>query len=217
MKRAVITAAAVITLGLIGLEFGTSAAKDLSVEERFGPAAELVAPASGTYEFDINHSAIGFKVLHMGLVYVPGYFNDFSGSVNYDEDDVTKSSVEFTAKTESVDTRVEARNKHLRTADFFDVEKHPTMTFKSTKVIAAQDVLMVTGDFTLRGTTKSITIPVKVAGFKVGRDGTVTMGAIAATSIMRSEYGVNYGLNGAVSDKVDIELNIEAKMKKEEK
>jgi len=217
MKKGLMIAAVAVFVGIIGLGLHSSKAKELSINERFGSNVNLVAPASGAYEFDKNHSSIGFKVMHMGLINVPGYFNDFSGTINYNADDVTKSSVEFSAKTESIDTRVAPRNKHLRSADFFDVENHPTMTFKSTKVIAGEDMLKVTGDFTLRGVTKSITIPVKIAGFKEGRRGGVTMGAVADTSIIRSDYGVNYGLKGAVADKVDIELNIEAGMKKEAK
>ena len=86
----------------IGFEGVT--ARNLSIAEKFANTG--VAPESGTYNFDKNHSAIGFKVKHMGLVYVPGYFTDFTGSVNYNADDVTKSSVTFSAKTASVNTRV---------------------------------------------------------------------------------------------------------------
>ncbi|MEZ5344924.1 MAG: YceI family protein [Pyrinomonadaceae bacterium] len=145
---------------------------------------------------------------------MPGYFTDFSGTINYNADDETKSSVEFTAKTTSVDTRVEGRNKHLRSADFFDVENHPEMTFKSTKVAKSGDKLMVTGDFTLRGVTKSITIPVKVAGFAEGRGGKV-MGAMSETTIDRTAYGVNYNPEGNVISKdVKVILNVEARQAK---
>ena len=98
----------------------------------------------------------------------------------------------------------------MRSADFFDAEKHPEITFKSTKVEKNGDKLMVTGDFSLRGKTKSITIPITVAGFAKGRRGTV-MGAMAETMIDRTEYGVNYGADsGAISKEVKVSLNIEA-------
>ncbi len=216
MKRALIVTLVAFAAGVFSIGMSSSNAKELSIAERFGPNENLVEAVSGTYEFDVNHSAIGFKVLHMGLVYVPGYFKEFSGSINYNAEDVTKSGVEFTAKTESVDTRVQARDNHLKTADFFDVQKYPEMTFKSTKVSGTGDSLMVTGDLTLRGVTKSITIPVKIAGFKDGRGGKV-MGATSQTAIKRSDYGVSYGLGGAVADEVNIELNIEAGIKKEAK
>ncbi|MEZ5347491.1 MAG: YceI family protein [Pyrinomonadaceae bacterium] len=195
---------------LIG--FNGVSAKNLSIAEKFANTG--VAAESGTYNFDVNHSAIGFEVKHMRLIYVPGYFTDFSGTINYNADDETKSSVEFTAKTTSVDTRVEGRNKHLRSADFFDVENHPEMTFKSTKVAKSGDKLMVTGDFTLRGVTKSITIPVKVAGFAEGRGGKV-MGAMSETTIDRTAYGVNYNPEGNVISKdVKVILNVEARQAK---
>jgi len=217
MRRLFVVITFALAVGLAGLGITSSTARELTIAEKFGPNANLVAASSGAYKFDKNHSSIGFKVLHMGLVYVPGYFNDFEGTVNYDADDVTKSSVEFSAKTASVDTRVEGRNKHLRSADFFDVEKHPTMTFKSTRVVAQDGTLIVTGDFTLRGVTKSIMLPVKIAGFKEGRRGRTTMGAMANTKIKRSEFGVNYGIGRSVADEVLIELNIEAGMRKEVK
>lgn len=221
MKNILTISVFALIFGVLAFGIDTTNASEPSISERFGPNKSLVAPMSGTYQFDPAHSAIGFKVVHMGLVNVPGYFKEFTGSVNYNAEDVKKSSVEFSAKTASVDTRVEARNNHLKTADFFDVENHPDMKFKSTKVVVKdkkKNILAVTGDFTLRGVTKSITIPVRVAGFKEGRGGSTTMGVMAETSIKRSEYGVNYGIStGAVSDEVAIELNIEAGMKKEEK
>ncbi|MCB1025388.1 MAG: YceI family protein [Acidobacteria bacterium] len=196
--------------GLVG--FNSVSAKNPTIAEKF--ANTNVAAESGVYNFDMNHSAIGFQVKHMGLIYVPGYFTDFSGAINYNADDDSKSSVEFTAKTASVDTRVERRNKHLRTADFFDVETYPEMTFKSTKVAKSGDMLMVTGDFTLRGVTKSITIPVKVAGFADSPGGKV-MGAMSETTIDRTDYGVNYDWEGRVVSKdVKVILNIEAKQAK---
>lgn len=216
MKKAVFVSIFAIAFGIFVFGLDSSNAHGVSILEKFAGPENAAAPKTGIYEFDMAHSSIGFKVLHMGLVSVPGYFKEFSGAVDYNADDVTKSSVEFSAKTESVDTRVEARNNHLKTADFFDVQKYPELTFKSTKVTGSGDKLMVTGDFTLRGVTKSITIPVTVAGFKEGRGG-VVMGAVSETSIKRSDYGVNFGLGGAVSDEVNIELNIEAGLKPAEK
>ncbi len=203
-------------LALIGavylVGFNGVTARELSIAEKFANTG--VRAESGTYNFDKNHSAIGFEVKHMGLIHVPGYFTDFTGSVNYNADDVSKSSVEFSAKTTSVDTRVAGRDKHLRSADFFDVENHPELTFKSTKVEKSGESLMVTGDFTLRGTKKSITIPIKVAGFAKGRRGMV-MGATAETSFDRTKFGVNYGADGGmISKDVKVILNIEARQAK---
>ncbi len=210
MKKVILT----IVFALIGgaFLFGTDSldAKKISIEEKFGNST--VVAESGAYKFDVAHSAIGFKVKHMGLVDVPGYFTEFSGTVNYNADDVTKSSVEFSAKTASVDTRVARRDNHLRSADFFDAEKFPEITFKSKKVEKSGDTLNVTGDFTLRGVTKTMTIPVKVAGFASGRGGSKVMGATAETMFDRTAFGVDYGAkSGAIGKDVKVILNIEAK------
>lgn len=182
--------------------------------ERFDPTIQV--GDSGVYNFDKAHSFIGFKVTHHGLIDVPGYFRDFTGAVNFDSKDITKSTVEFTAKTTSVDTGVVPRDNHLRTADFFEVEKYPEITFKSTKVEKKGDTLMLTGDFTLKGVTKSISFPFKISGWLPAdqRSGG-KMGIVAETTINRRDYGVNYGNNlpsgiAALSDNVKIDLQIEA-------
>lgn len=173
---------------------------------------------SGTYNFDKAHSAIGFSVVHMGLAKVPGYFTDFSGTVNYDAKDMKKSTVEFTAQMASIDTRIDGRDKHLRSADFFDVEKYPTMSFKSTKIEKKGKVWMVTGDLTLKDVKKSITFPFEVVGFlNDERSGGMKMGASAETSINRRDFNVNYGGNlpngtAMVSDDVKINISLEANM-----
>lgn len=172
------------------------------------------ADQSGAYNFDKAHSFIGFRIKHYGLIEVPGYFRDFTGAVNYDAKDVTKSTVEFSAKMTSVDTGVEPRDKHLRTADFFDVEKYPDMTFKSTKVAKNGNQLAVTGDFTMKGVTKSITIPFNIAGVIPSRSG-LKMGLTAETAINRRDYGVNYGETKpgetpTLADEVKVVLQIEA-------
>ncbi len=193
-------------------------AENTSVVERFNVPNKKDEGMTGAYSFDKAHSAIGFRVRHMGLADVPGYFKDFKGTINYDAKDITKSSVEFTAMMTSVDTRNEGRDKHLRTADFFDVEKFPEMTFKSTKVEKKGKNLMITGDLTMRGVTKSITFPFTVAGFLPDqRSGGMKMGAYAETTINRRDFGVNYGTNlpngtQMLSDNVVVVLNIEANM-----
>ena len=172
------------------------------------------ADQGGTYNFDKAHSFIGFRIKHYGLIEVPGYFRDFTGTVNYDSKDVTKSTVEFTAKMTSVDTGVARRDEHLRKADFFEVEKYPEMAFKSTKVAKNGNQLAVTGDFTMKGVTKSITIPFNIAGVIPSRDG-FKMGLTAETVINRRDYGVNYGEvkpgeTPTLADDVKVVLQIEA-------
>jgi polyisoprenoid-binding protein YceI len=171
---------------------------------------------SGTYNFDKAHSAIGFRVKHMGLVDVPGYFRDFTGTINYDAKDVSKSSVQFTAKMTSVDTGVAARDNHLRNKDFFEVETYPEMTFKSTKIEKKGKNLMITGDLTMKGVTKQISFPFTIAGFvPAGERSPAKMGVTAETVINRRDFGVNYGGNlpngtPMLSDNITVNLQIEA-------
>jgi polyisoprenoid-binding protein YceI len=103
----------------------TTTAGNTSIVERFTVGGALEEGAMGAYTFDPNHASIGFRVKHMGLIDVHGYFRAFDGKVNYDPKDVTKSTVEFTAKMTSVDTGVDRRDNHLRTADFFRCRKIP--------------------------------------------------------------------------------------------
>lgn len=187
---------------------------------KFAADAKLsAAESTGNYDIDPRHSYIGFRVVHLGLAEVPGSFRDFSGSINYDGNDVSKSSVNFTAKVTSVDTGVAPRDNHLRTADFFEVEKYPEMTFKSTKVEKKGKNWEVTGDFTLKGVTKQITIPFTLNGMMKDDKGNVKMGVSAQTTINRQDYGVKYGNklpDGTLqlSDTVKIDLQLEAGMKK---
>lgn len=171
---------------------------------------------AGTYDFDKAHSFIGFRIKHMGLIEVPGYFRDFKGTVNFDAGDITKSTVEFTAKTTSVDTGVAARDNHLRTADFFDVEKFPEMKFKSTKVEKRGKSLVLTGDLTIKGITRTVSIPFEVTGWlPAGDRNPAKMGIAGETVINRRDFGVNWGGNlpsgvPALSDEVKVTLQIEA-------
>lgn len=215
MKR--ILSFAVIAFAAAYMYFGTGAkAITMTTAEKFAANGAIQTGESGTYNFDKAHSFIGFKVKHMGLIEVPGFFRDFTGTVNYDAKDPAKSSVEFTAKATSVDTGVAGRDNHLRSADFFEVEKYPDVTFKSTKVEKKGSGWMVTGDFTMKGVTKSVTFPFNIAGFLPAdqRSGG-KMGVTAQTTLNRRDYGVNYGTNmpngtAVLSDEVRIDLQIEA-------
>jgi polyisoprenoid-binding protein YceI len=176
---------------------------------------------SGTYNFDKAHSFIGFKIKHMGLIEVPGFFRDFTGEVNFDSNDVTKSTVNFKAMMTSIDTGVAGRDKHLRTADFFEVEKYPEMTFQSKKVEKKGKGWLVTGDLTMKGVTKSVAIPFEIAGWLPASERSgMKMGIAGETVINRRDFGVNYGTNmpsgvAVLSDEVKVVLQIEAGKAKE--
>lgn len=215
MKLKMFSIAGVLAIALTVVFWGFNAtAKGLSFEEKFWLDTTQTEDMSGTYGMDKAHSAIGFKVKHMGLVDVHGYFRDFKGTVNYNAKDMTKSTVEFSAQVKSVDTGVAARDNHLRTADFFDVEKFPEMTFKSTKVAKKGKQWLVTGDLTMRGVTKTLTFPFNVVGFAKDQRGAVKMGVTAETVINRRDFGVNYGGNlpsgvPMLSDNITVVLQLE--------
>jgi len=170
---------------------------------------------TGDYRVDPGHSVIGFSIKHFEISFVRGRFKDFASSIHYDASDVTKSTVEFTAKVESIDTGVGGRDNHLRSADFFDVAKFPEMTFKSTKVEKKGKGYVMHGDFTLKGVTKPISFPFNVLGAVKDNRGNVRFGVAAETKINRRDYGITWGAkmaNGGlnVADEVNIELQLEA-------
>ena len=218
-KRLFIVGLGLLILALFGtsiLPMFDSFAKDETIAERFAVAEKKDEGVTGAYNFDKAHTFIGFRVKHMGLIEVPGYFRDFTGTVNYDAKDMNKSSVEFAAKIASVDTGVAARNGHLQKEEFFDAEKYPEMTFKSTKLEKKGKQWMMIGDLTMRGVTKSVTFPFEIVGFIAGEKGT-RMGITAETVVNRRDFGINYDSklpNGtpSVSDEIKVGLQIEATM-----
>ncbi len=169
----------------------------------------------GDYKIDPAHSIIGFAIRHLEINWVEGRFKEFTGTIHYDDKDMTKSSVEFTAKVESIDTGVERRNAHLRTADFFEVEKYPELTFKSTRVERKGKGYVLHGDFTLKGVTKQVALPFTITGAIKDGQGNTRFGVDAQTTINRRDYGINWGkpLDGGgidVGNEVNIKLQLEA-------
>lgn len=175
-----------------------------------------VAAATSTWQIDPNHSSAQFAVRHLGLSTVRGAFTKVNGTVQLDEKDIAKSSVEVTIEAASVDTRVEGRDKDLRSDHFFDAEKYPTLTFKSTKVEQAEPgKLKVTGDLTIHGTTKQVVLDVEgPTGAVKDPWGNQRVAATATTKINRQDYGVKWNAkmdNGGwvVGDDVAITIDVE--------
>jgi polyisoprenoid-binding protein YceI len=159
-------------------------------------------------------------VRHM-MSKVTGKFDDFSGVVNVDRANPAASSVEFTIKTASINTGDANRDKHLRTADFFDAEKNPEIHFKSTSISPSKtkNVYNVTGDLTMRGVTKRVTLPVEFLGFQKDPWGNERAGFAVETTLNRKDYGINWNKaldNGGflVGDDVKISINLETLPKK---
>jgi len=176
-------------------------------------AAAPFFAATTSYKIDANHSNIGFAVPIMGgLSQVRGKFTDFTVNIVYDDKDVTKSSVEAVIKAASVNTGIEGRDKHLRTADFFDVEKYPEITFKSSHIMKKGKGFIAHGTFTMHGVSKEIALPFTINGIsKDAKTGKTSLGATARIAVNRRDYGINYTRAdnpNFVGDVIDIELNI---------
>ncbi len=178
--------------------------------------APRVAEAANTYTADKAHTSVGFAVRHM-MSQVRGSFGDFSMTIVKDDANLAGSSVEFKIQAASVTTANEMRDKHLRSEDFFFVDKFPEITFKSTKIEKVSDTeYKATGNFTMRGVTKVLTVPVTYLGEMKGMDGKPLVGFSVTTKLDRKEFGFNWNKaldNGGLllSDEVTIEINIEAK------
>ena len=176
-------------------------------------AATPFFAATTKYNADVAHSNIGFAVpIAGGLSHVRGKFTDFTVTIVYDDKDVSKSSVEAVIKAASVDTGIENRDKHLRTADFFDVEKHPEITFKSSRIEKKGKGFIAHGTFTMRGVAKEIALPFTINGVqKIEATGKTVLGVSARTSLNRKDFGVSFSRPdnpNFLGDMIDIELNI---------
>ncbi|HEY9419845.1 MAG TPA: YceI family protein [Thermoanaerobaculia bacterium] len=175
------------------------------------PAVALAEPVP--YKVDADHSGVSFTIRHF-VTNMPGRFRDFDGVIKYDKQNPAASSVEFTVQAASIDTANNDRDEHLRNPDFFDVQKYPTLSFTSTKVVPkGENELEVTGNFTMHGVTKQITIPVEILGTAKTPRGE-KIGFETSFKINRKEYGIawnNVMDSGPVlGDDVKINIAIEA-------
>jgi polyisoprenoid-binding protein YceI len=169
---------------------------------------------AGTWVIDPAHSTIGFTVRHMMVSKVRGTFADFTADI-VTGDDPLQSSVSATVQMASIDTGDDGRDQHLRTNDFFDVENHPTMTFRSTKVEPAHGDHRLHGDLTIRGVTRPVVFDLELGGVAKDPWGNTRTGFTATGSINRKDFGINFNApletgGVIVGDKVTIELDIEA-------
>lgn len=177
--------------------------------------------ATETHTLDATHSEVSFQVRHL-ISQVRGRFNDFDANIQLDREKPERSVVEFHVKAASIDTNLPDRDAHLRSADFFDAEKHPFITFKSRKIQpAGQNRYDVTGTLTMRGISKEITLPVTFAG--VARDpwGNEKGGFSTETTLNRKDFGMVWNAaldNGGVilGDEVRITINLESVKAKDE-
>jgi polyisoprenoid-binding protein YceI len=181
----------------------------------FDPATSVIDDIAGDYTLDPTHTRLGFSARHAMVATVRGQFPDFTGEAHIDTATPADSSVRVTIKTASVDTGVADRNAHLRSADFFDVEQYPEITFSSTSVERDGDTWNITGDLTIKDVTRPITIPFEEQGSARDPFGNLRVGFEGQTTLLRKDFGLTW--NAAletggmlVSDKIKLEFDISA-------
>lgn len=181
------------------------------------PLAAQDKPTSGIKSFEVDpvHSALQFKVRHI-ISMVPGQFRAFSGSVEYDPTAPTSLTARATVQVASIDTGNPKRDEHLKSPDFFDAANHPTLEFRSTKAEAAgEGKIRLTGDLTMRGVTKPITLDMTVLGVAPGFGGATLLGLEGKTTVSRKDFNIlwNRTLDSGgtvLGDEVELTIQIEA-------
>ena len=172
--------------------------------------ALAATPSAGNYKIDPVHSGAFFEIGHMGgISRFMGRFNDMSGDLVVDVPE--KSKITVAIKVDSVDVKHEGLEKHLKSPDFFNAVQFPTMSFVSTAVtLNPAGEGSVSGNLTLRGVTKPVTLKLKHIGSGQGMKGEDRVGYVATSTIKRSDFGMNYGVPKAATDELDLRINIEA-------
>ncbi len=166
--------------------------------------------AQTTWVHDPMHSRLGFTVTHLGIADVPGYFGDYKVTIISSQPDFSDAVVELTAETTSIDTNVDPRDNHLRSADFFDVEKYPTMSFKSTSIKKKGGSYELTGNLTIHGTTRQVTMNMLHRGTTANpnANGAPVAGIQITGTLKRSDFGVGPGFPPPmISDEVRIKAD----------
>lgn len=171
---------------------------------------------TNNWNIDGTHSSIGFTVRHMVFSKVRGRFATYTANLALDEADLTRSTIEVSIDAASIDTGTDQRDGHLRSPDFFDVEKYPQLRFRSTRIEKVDDEsYRMIGELTIRDVTREVVLDVEATG--KGKDpwGNERLGFVAKTSFNRKDYGLNWNqlleAGGVlVGDKIDIELDIQA-------
>jgi polyisoprenoid-binding protein YceI len=174
------------------------------------------ALATEVYMIDPIHSSISFSVKHIMISHVIGRFEQFEGTIAFDQSDLADSAFSATLQVSSIDTRFKLRDDHLKSPEFFDATKFPTITFTSKTVTGQKGEYKLVGDLTIKGKTKEISFPVAINGPVKDKQGSSVIGLSGQLTINRQDYGISFNMpldNGGVmvGNDVKIDINIEAK------
>ncbi len=166
------------------------------------------------YQIDISHSSANFTATHFLISKTKGHFKDVSGTIIFDEKDITKSKVDILIKTASIDTDNEKRDNHLRNSDFFNVGKYPEIRFTSTRIKNTKDGYVLVGNLTIKDVTKEVSFPFELNGPMTDPWGNKRFGAEANLTVNRFDYNVSWnkvieGRGLVVGNEIKIELHIE--------
>lgn len=170
------------------------------------------ARAADEYAYDLVHSSVSFKARHLDISWIHGRFNEVDGKFSLDRQDPSKSTFQLTIKADSIDTANKARDEHLRQPDYFDTKQFPTIEFKSTKTKAIEGGFEVTGDFTMHGTTRPITLVLK-GGKEIESRGVKRVGFSTEFTLKRSDYGFDKNAIGPIGDEARIIIDCEGMRK----
>ncbi len=175
----------------------------------------VLADISGHYSIDPAHTRLGFVARHAMVTKVRGSFTEFSGTAHVDTADPSKSFVSITIVASSIATGQQQRDDHLRSGDFFDIERHPEITFLSTSVGRNGDEWTITGDLTIKGVTRPVRVPFEYTGSAKDPYGNVRIGLEGGAAINRKDWGLTWSApletgGVLVSDKVELEFDVSA-------
>src|SRR5262245_13404075 len=176
------------------------------------------AVAWDTYKIDPAHTSLTFSVRHMGISNVKGHFDEYAGSIVMDGSAIKEA--ECTIQVKSINTGVKQRDDHLRTPDFFDAARFPTITFKTRGVEKKDDQVVLVADLTMRDVKKEVRIPITLSGPVKDPERGMCIGLVGKLTLNRKDYGINYSAAletgvAVVGEEISIEINIEATQQKE--
>jgi polyisoprenoid-binding protein YceI len=198
-------------LCVVGASLLVGAAGLIGVGTMVGVGERPAPLAADGYTVDGTHSFVNFRIKHNNVSYAYGRFNKISGSFQLDKDKPDTGAIDVSIDTKSIDTANSKRDDHLKTQQFFSVEEFPTATFKSKSFKKEGETLNCTGDLTIHGVTKSVTVPVEIVGTGEGKGGKIA-GFECKFMVKRSDYGMTY-MVGPLGDEVTILVSCEGGMK----